>query len=190
MCGRSIVMPGRRAVLCAALLVAHAIPAAARQPNVDFTVSGTSTIRGWSCQARGVIAVTPGTGAPAPGFQNGVQTATVTVPVKAFNCANEEMTQHLLEAMKADTFPEIVYRLERYEAAGGQVQATGTLTVTGSTQPVSFRIALKASPQGVHVEGNTRLDMTKYGVDPPVVMLGLLKVGPQIRIEFRGLVAP
>ena len=137
------------------------------------------------------MAVTPGTGSskPAPGFANGVQVATVTVPVKAFRCPNDEMTQHLLEAMKADKFSEIVYRLEKYDVAGGQAQATGTLTITGVTQPITVPIALKASDQGVQIEGNTRLDMTKFGVDPPVVMLGLLKVGPQIRIEFKGLVA-
>ena len=32
--------------------------------------------------------------------------------------------------------------------------------------------------------------MTEYGVEPPVVLLGLLRVRPQIRIEFEGLVAP
>ena len=63
------------------------------------------------------------------------------------------------------------------------------MTITGVSQPISFPVALKASPQGVQVEGNTRLDMTKFGVDPPVVMLGMLKVGPQIRIEFKGLVS-
>jgi hypothetical protein len=170
----------------------HAHPAAAQQPNVDFTVSGTSTIRGWTCSAKGVMSVSPGTGSspPAPGFANGVQAATVTVPLKAFSCPNEEMTQHLLEAMKADTFSEIVYRLERYEVTGERVQATGAITITGVTQPISFPLALKASAQGAQVEGNTRLDVTKFGVEPPVVMLGMLKVGPQIRIEFKGVVRP
>ena len=64
------------------------------------------------------------------------------------------------------------------------------MTITGVSQPLSFPLALKASPQGVQVEGSTRLDMTKFGVEPPVVMLGLLTVGPQIRIEFKGLVVP
>lgn len=166
-------------------------PAAAQQSNVDFSVSGTSTIRGWTCTVRGVMAVTPAAGSskPVPGFANGVQTATATVPVKAFRCPEDEMTQHLLEAMKPDKFPEIVYRLEKYDVTGAQAQATGTITIAGVTAPISFPIALKASPQGVQIEGNTRLDMTKFGIDPPVVMLGLLKVGPQIRIEFKGVVA-
>ena len=183
-------MRGYAIVLCAGLVV-QVHSAAAQQPNADFSVSGTSTIRGWTCSAKGVIAVTPGTGTsqPVPGFAGGVQTATVTIPVKAFVCPNDEMTQHLLEAMKADKFSEIVYRLERYELTAGQAQASGTMTITGVSQPITFPVALKASPQGVQVEGNTRLDMTKFGVDPPVVMLGMLKVGPQIRIEFRGLVS-
>jgi polyisoprenoid-binding protein YceI len=188
---RKGITPGLAIVLCAALVVVRAPSASAQQPNIDFKVSGTSTVRGWTCSASGVTAVTQGTGSsqPAPGFATGVQTATVTIPLKTFKCPNEEMTQHLLETMKADKFPEIVYRLERYEATGGQIQATGTMTITGVTQPIRFPVALKESAQGVQVEGNTSLDMTKYGVQPPVVMLGMLKVGPQIRIEFKGLVA-
>lgn len=176
--------------LCAALLAWLAQPAIAQQPNIDFNVSGTSTVRGWTCTAKGVIAVTPGKGAALPGFAKGVETATVTVPLKAFTCPNDEMRTHLLEAMKADKFPEIVYRLEKYEVTPGQIQASGSMTITGVTQPVSFPVALKPSPQGVQIEGNTRLEFRTFNLDPPVVMLGLLKVGPQIRIEFKGLVAP
>jgi hypothetical protein len=174
--------------LSVALVAAGSSRAAAQQPTVDFTVSGTSTIRGWACSARGDVAVTRGGGKPLPGFASGVQTATVTVPMKAFMCPNDEMREHLLQAMKADTFSEIVFRLERYEGEGPAVQATGQMTITGVTQSVSFPVTLRESPQGVQVEGSTRLDMTTYGIDPPVVMLGLLKVAPQIRIVFKGLV--
>lgn len=194
-CGRFVHFLGVQArlaiVLCAGLVVAQALPASAQQPNVEFKVSGTSTVRGWTCSASGVIAVTAGTGSPqpVPGFKTGVQSATVTVPLKTFKCPEDEMTQHLNEAMKSDKFSEIVYRLERYDMTGGQVQATGTMTITGVTQPIRFPVALKESTQGVQVEGNMSLDMTKYGIEPPVVMLGLLTVGPRIRIEFKGLVA-
>jgi polyisoprenoid-binding protein YceI len=174
----------------AAAIFGLAAPVTAQQSNIDFSVTGTSTVRGWTCTAKGVVTVTPGAGTsqPVPGFSSGVQSATVTVPVKSFVCPNEEMTQHLFEAMKADKFAEIVYRLEKYEIAGTQAQASGTMTITGVSQPVTFPVSLKASPQGVAVTGTTRLDMTKFGVDPPVVMLGMLKVGPQIRIEFKGAV--
>ena len=176
-------------IFCAGLVLLQAQSAAAQQPNVDFSVSGTSTVRSWTCTVKGVLTVTPGTGSPpAPGYPEGVKTATLTVQVKAFTCPNEEMTQHLLEVMKPDKNPEIVYRLERYQATGAQAQATGTMTINGVTAPANFPIALKAVSPGVQIEGSTRIDMTTFGIDPPVVMLGMLKVGPQVRIEFKGVV--
>ena len=113
--------------------------ASAQSSNVEFTVSGSSTVRNWTCSAQGVIAVTPGTSAiPAPGFASGVQAATVTVPLKAFKCPNDEMTQHLNEAMKAAEFPEVVYRLEKYAVTGGQAQSQvegeGSYTATRKYQ--------------------------------------------------------
>lgn len=164
-------------------------PAIAQQPNVDFSVSGTSTIRGWTCTVKGVMTATPGSGKAAPGFPNGVQTATVTVQVKNFQCPEEEMKQHLMDAMKPDKFPEIVYKLEKYDMAGVQAQATGSITIGGVTAPITFPITLKSAPEGVQIEGDTRLDMTKFGIEPPVVMLGMLKVRPDIRIAFKGVVA-
>jgi hypothetical protein len=183
--------PGQiAAIVGAGLLLAVASPAAAQQPNVDFTVSGTSTIRGWTCTAKGTLAVKPGGGPAAPGFPNGVQTATLTVPVKGFTCPNEEMTEHLMQAMQPEKFPEIVYKVEKYELTGDRAQTTGTMTIHGNAQPFSLPVVVKGSGAGAALEGSTRLDMTTYGVEPPVVMLGMLKVGPQIRIDFKGLVTP
>ena len=163
---------------------------AAAQSSVDFTVSGTSTIRGWTCSVSGSAQVTPGSSPPAPGFDAGVQTATLTVPVNDFDCPDEEMIEHLLDAMKADEFADITFQLEGYEVSGRQTEASGTLTIIGVTQPVSFPISLSPSGGGVEIEGELQLDMTTYGVEPPVVMLGLLKVRPRIRIEFEGIVPP
>jgi len=172
--------------------MAVAAAVGAQQPNLDFTISGTSTIRGWTCTAKGTLSVTPGPGggAAVPAFANGVKSAKVVVPVKAFTCPNAEMTEHLMQAMKPEQFPEIVYTVDKYEIAGERAQASGTMTIQGRTQPLAFPVVVKSSGSGVSLEGETKLDMTAYGVQPPVVMLGMLKVGPQIRIEFKGLVTP
>jgi len=163
---------------------------AAAQSAVDFTVSGTSTIRGWSCEVSGTAEVTAGAGDAAPGFGSGVQAVTLTVPVAAFECPDEEMTEHLMEAMRPDEFPEISFVLESYEVTPQGADATGALTILDSTQPVTVPIALTAGAGGVAIEGDVRIDMTTYGVEPPVVMLGMLRVRPQIRIEFSGTVTP
>ena len=177
-------------VLLTTALLAAALPAAAQNSTVEFTVSGSSTVRNWSCTAQGTIAVTPASaGTPLPGFATGVQAATVTVPLKSFRCPSDEMTQHLNEAMHADKFPEIVYTIDKYTVAGPQAQASGTMTIHGTAQPVTVPVTLQATDKGVQVEGNTRLEFATFKLEPPAVFAGLLKVGPQIRIAFKGLVA-
>ena len=181
---------GRVIALLAGMALLPGARAIAQPSGVDFTVSGTSTVRGWTCSVSGTAQVTPGASTPAPGFPSGVQTATLTVPVNDFDCPEDEMKEHLLEAMRADEFAEITFRLESYQVAGRQAQATGSLTILDATELVSFPISLSQSGTGVEIEGELRLDMTTYGVEPPVVMLGLLRVRPQIRIEFTGRLAP
>jgi polyisoprenoid-binding protein YceI len=175
--------------LAGGLVVLLAPAAGAQTSTMEFTVFGSSTVRNWSCAAQGTVAVTPGAAAtPVPGFATGVQAATVTVPLKAFKCPNDEMTQHLNEAMKSEAFPEIVFRLDKYEAAGPKAQATGTMTIVGVAKPVSFPVTLTAVEKGVQVEGTARVEFATFGLEPPAVFVGMLKVGPQVRIEFKGVV--
>ena len=165
-------------------------PASAQRSSVDFTVSGTSTVRGWTCSVTGSARVTVGSSTPVRGLDGGVQTATLSVPVDDFICPDEEMREHLLEAMRADEFPEITFRLEGYEANSQGTVNTGTLTILDATEEVSFPLSLTPSGSGVQIEGELALDMTTYGVEPPVVMLGLLRVRPRIRIQFSGIITP
>ena len=170
------------------LALLQADQASALQSSVDFTVSGTSTIRGWTCSVTGTAQVTAGSSTPVRGLADGVRTATLSVPVKEFDCPQDEMTEHLLEAMRPDEFPQITFRLEGYEANGQGAVTTGTLTILNATREVSFPLSLTPSGSGVRIEGELALDMTAYGVEPPVVMLGLLRVRPQIRIQFSGVI--
>ena len=163
---------------------------AAAQSAVGFTVSGNSTIRSWTCTVGGTAEVTPGSAAAVRGFDSGVQAATLTVQVSEFECPEDEMREHLLEAMRAEEFPTIVFRLDGYEASSAGAVANGSLTILDSTRPVSFPVSLTPAGSGVQIEGELPIDMTQWGVEPPVVMLGMLRVRPQIRIEFSGTVTP
>jgi polyisoprenoid-binding protein YceI len=164
-------------------------PLSAQSP-VAFTVSGNSTVRGWTCTVQGSAEITRGSGAAVRGFDQGVQAVVLTVPVADFVCPEDEMREHLREAMRVTEFPTITFRLESYQPSGQGAIATGTLTILAATNPVTFPIFLTPGAGGVQISGNLPLDMTTYGVVPPVVLGGLLRVRPQIRIEFSGVVAP
>ena len=166
------------------------VPQTAAQSTVDFAVSGNSTIRGWTCEVTGTATLTTGGGDTAPGFETGVQAVVLTVPVAEFTCPNEEMTEHLMEAMRPDEHAEITFEMTSYDVTGQGAQASGSLTILDTTETVTVSLELTPTGAGADIEGEVRLDMTDYGVDPPTVMLGMLRVRPQITIEFSGSVSP
>ena len=176
------------AAACLAGLALLDVAPAAAQSAVEFTVSGNSTVRSWTCHVRGTAQVERGSGAAVRGFDSGVRTATLTVPVADFECPEDEMREHLLDAMRPAEFPTITFRLESYQPSGQGAVATGSLTIQAATHPVTFPIFMTPSGSGVQIEGEIPLDMTTYGVEPPVVFSGLLRVRPQIRIQFSGVV--
>ena len=65
----------RAAVGVSVATVLMAMPASG-QSAVDFTVSGNSTVRGWTCTVRGTAQVTTGSGAAVRGFASGVGAVT------------------------------------------------------------------------------------------------------------------
>ena len=101
------------------------------------------------------------------------------------------MLDHLRDAMKEKAYPDIVYRLTDYTLTGSDAaQANGTLTIAGVTKPVKIDVRLSPASQGIKVAGDTTIDMTQFGVTPPVIFEGLLKVGKDVRIRFDAVLQP
>jgi len=177
------------AVACAVWLAAAPLAA---QSTATITISGTSTVRNWSCPADAAVTVTPGkSGGGAPGFPGGLQALALTVPVKTIECDNDTMNEHLRTALKEKVHPQISYQMKQYTTtAGGQATVSGTLTIAGVTRPVTFDVKLTPSGSGVRSTGETTIDMTQFAVTPPVVMLGQLKVGKIVRVKFDAVLQP
>ncbi len=190
-------MSARVAMISTVAMIVYAGSLVQAQPapqssSPRFIVSGTSTVRSWSCPAQGVMKVTPGKSSqPVPGFPNGVETVAITVPVKAIACEEKEMNEHLRDALNEKTYPEIVYQLEQYTLTGNEAaKTTGKLTITGVTRPISFDVKGVPSPQGVRVVGETTIDLTQFNVTPPNLWAGLLRVGKDVRIRFEAVLQP
>ena len=160
-------------------------PTQAQSARAQFEVSGTSTVRGWSCPVEGAMEATPGQSSdPLPGFPSGLNSVKVTVQVDEFECPEDEMNEHLREAMEASAHPEIMFELQQYSMAGDTVEASGSITIHGVTKPITFEIELVESSGGARGVGKTEIDMTEFGVTPPSVWLGLLNVGEVVTIDF------
>ena len=87
-------------VVVVGLLAARPLGAQGSGPH--FEISGTSTVRGWMCPVEADMSVMSGGGsAPAPGFPDGLRSISLTVQVAEIECPEEQMKEHLREAMES-----------------------------------------------------------------------------------------
>jgi polyisoprenoid-binding protein YceI len=161
-------------------------------------IDGKSTVRKFSCKASAFsveVDAAPGALASVLSGTKAVRAVTLTVPAAKLDCSNGTMNEHMLKALKAKDAPTIEFKLGGYDvdksAAGVQGTLTGTLTLGGQTRPVS--IAANGAPAAhgaLHVTGSYQLDMKEYGLKPPSLMMGTMKVDPVVTVNFDLLLKP
>jgi hypothetical protein len=152
-------------------------------------IDGTATLVGkWACGGDARVEAKPEPSAePVPGLLEGLQMITVIAYVPNIECGDSTMNKHLRKALKVDAYPEIRYRAGKYTLVdnGTAVQSSGELTIAGVTKPVGLGAKLIPLPEGgAKVEGAMEIDMTDYGVKPPSVLFGALKVARIVTVRF------
>ncbi|MDX1568553.1 MAG: hypothetical protein R3223_12175, partial [Longimicrobiales bacterium] len=89
--------------LGATLVLAGSV--SAQDATAEIAISGTSTVRNWTCYVTAPVEIGSGESAePAPGFEEGVQSVTVTVQIDEIECPEDDMREHLQEAMHAEEY--------------------------------------------------------------------------------------
>ena len=162
------------------------------QPQSRLWIDGTSSIRSFSCKAAEVNAVVEGTGPNAiPQLllaDKGVKSVRVTVPAERLDCGNGTMNEHMRKAIKLSEFDSIEFRLTDYDVArsadGVSGAINGTLLLGGVTKPVTLKADGKPEGGMLHITGSYDLDMTDYGLKPPTLMFGRIKVGRTVKVNY------
>jgi polyisoprenoid-binding protein YceI len=155
-------------------------------------VAGTSTMRSFTCEAPQFDAAIEATASGAVGAlldgQKAVQSATVTIAAPKMDCGNGTMNDHMQKALKSARFPTITFVLGVYEpgrtadGVAGTVQ--GQLTVGGVTKPITVSASAKRAGDALQVTGTHALDMKEFGLKPPSLMMGTMKVGQVVKVHF------
>ena len=163
------------------------------QPDSQLWVEGTSTVRDFKCSARTLdanIATTRADAATALyAGEKAVTTVSFRIPAAQLDCRNGQMNEHMMKALKAGANPTIAFDLAGYELAtiDGKVRAnlTGTLSLGGVTKPITLAADLvQETAGGVRVKGVYDLRMTEYGLKPPSLMMGTMKVNDLVKVNF------
>ena len=121
----------------------------------------------------------------------GVSNLSFTIKVESFLSEHKLMNTKTYEALKSNKFPNITYVLTsatvtQINATTSLIKSRGKLTIAGVTKDaeIDAYCAVSASDQSITCKVVKKMKMTDFSVTPPAVMMGSIKTGDDITIEF------
>ena len=161
-------------------------------PESKLWVGGTSSVRGWECKATtfsATIESAANAAATVLAGEKAVGAVDLTVPVEKLECGNGQMNGHMRKALKMEEHAQIAFRLTSYELNRSNdsllVTMAGALTLGGTEKPIEMVALATPAPDGaLRVAGTYGLKMTEYGLKPPTLMFGRIKVHDLVKIGF------
>jgi hypothetical protein len=171
----------------ASLLGATVLGPRPLNPDSKVWVEGTSTVRSYRCEAKTLESeIVPASSETATlPLAELVSTAEVSVPVAGLDCANGTMNGHMQKALRMKDHPRIAFKLESYTIDGTDVVLDGTLNMAGQSNPVRIAATVAEEVDGVvRVKAIHPIRMTEWGIKPPSLMLGTMKVHDEVKIHF------
>jgi polyisoprenoid-binding protein YceI len=175
-------------------LAQGALSAALRvQPESKLWVEGTSTVRSFSCDAKQfTAAIQTASAEPVAAVVAGekaVSTLTVEIPAASLDCRNGQMNDHMLKALNATRAPVIRYQLTSYDLVKGSggvaVKLHGKLEMGGTERPIVMEAQATQGPNGtLKVTGAQPILLSEFGLKPPSLMMGTMKVGDRVVVKY------
>lgn len=158
-------------------------------------VLGDSTLHKWDAKAS-VLSIT-GELAPKAGSlleqvkAGALSKLALVIAVEGLK-SNEgkSMDKNMHKALESDKFKEISFNMTGYSVAGDVVTAKGSLSIHGVAKDVELKGTLSAKGDAINVKGSFDSMMNDWGVKPPVMMMGTVRVADKISIEYDFDLAP
>jgi polyisoprenoid-binding protein YceI len=148
-------------------------------------VEGGSTVRSYKCVAKAIDATVTtgpeGTAAPLPALVKG---ATVAVATGELDCSNGTMNEHMRKALKAEQAPRIEFTLESYELQANSASLNGKLQIAGTANAIVFPATITEENGVIRVKASKPINMKEWGIKPPSLMMGTMKVKEMVTIHF------
>jgi hypothetical protein len=103
---------------------------------------------------------------------------------------NSIMTRKTHDALQVEKYPDINFMLvsvDQLTSQNGNFSGTllGDVTLAGITKRVTILFSGTRIGNKISIKGSKELNMNDYKIKPPTAMLGTLKTGEQITIDFQ-----
>jgi hypothetical protein len=116
----------------------------------------------------------------------------LAIQVKNFSSDNPMALRDFMKLIKSDTYPSIKAQLNYIETLPGNEKdlytkgiAQVNITITGVTHQYSIPVSSNKHGEYISVVGGKKINIRDFGLEPPIEMMGLIKVNEWISINFR-----
>jgi hypothetical protein len=155
----------------------------------QMTIAGTSNLHDWTTNVQEISLIAEME--LVNGYVSTVGTVTMSAKVNSIKSdKGSVMDGKTREALKGDKNPNITYRLRQVEIAQlkdkiSKLSTEGTLNIAGVTKPVKMDVFARQLPNGeVEVWGAHALSMKDYGMQAPTALMGTIKTGDLVTINY------
>jgi hypothetical protein len=114
----------------------------------------------------------------------------VRIPVTSIKSEKGRiMDSKTYEAFDSDKNPFVTYTLSAAKIAGTSteftINSTGTLSMAGASRTIEMPVKAKMLSNGdIQLKGSHKMNMRDYKMEPPTAIMGTIKVGEELTIDF------
>lgn len=159
------------------------------QAESKLTVSGTSNVHDWEIQAKAMSGKSSAT--IDAGVLKGIKSLDFAVEVEQLISGRKGMDANTFKALKSKTYKTIHFKLisvAKITNTSGHnyiVETKGDLTISGVTKRINQIFEVKVAGRKTIFSGKTKIDMTQYNIKPPKALMGTIKTGAVVTVDFK-----
>jgi polyisoprenoid-binding protein YceI len=153
--------------------------------SYEITLLGSSNIHDWKMISKGTNLEANFNLDPATKLVEGIQPITLNMPVKGLKSDEGLLNSRAYDALNAEKFPNITFKLVNASGSGAQLNLVGQLTISGNTRDITLPVTAKKNADGSQIlSGTKKIKMTEFGLKPPKYMMGMMKVYDDLTINY------
>jgi hypothetical protein len=154
-----------------------------------LTVDGTSNIHDWTIDGKSL------NGNLNAVIENNalksIKSLEFNVVVEQLKSGRNGMDENTFKALNSKKYKNISYTLTKVVKISKTaenlylVETQGELFVAGTTKIINQNFTVILSGKKIIISGRQVIDMTVYGVKPPTALLGTIKTGKNVTVNFK-----
>lgn len=154
-----------------------------------LVVNGTSNVHDWTIEAKAMSGKVSTT--IDAGDLKAIKSLDFSVEVEQLKSGKSGMDKNTFKALKSTSHKNISFKLVKVVKIttisdnNYTVETQGDLTIAGVTKRINQSFTTKLIGKKMVFTGKQKIDMTLYGVEPPKALMGTIKTGKDVTVDFK-----